>query len=352
MKLAFQENVDLASLTTLGVGGKARYFFEVRNEDEAREAIGFARERKAPVFVLGGGSNVLAEDAGFQGAVIHINIKGISSEQKENHTILRAGAGEEWDRVVSYSVANELAGIECLSGIPGSTGGALVQNAGAYGQDLSEVVYEARAIDTKTGKIKIFRAEECGFEYRSSKFKKENGRYLITEIALALIPHGASPLLHHELKNYFAGKPLPTLREVRDAVIEIRANKGSVIMPGYKCYKTAGSFFKNPIVGRGKFAQIEKIIAETSSLGGCENPWFWKLEDDRVKISAACLIGRVGFGKGYRDGAVGISPKHSLSIVNFGGAKAEEIIALSNKIKERVRNAFGVELEEEVVRIR
>ncbi len=336
-----KEHEPLAPHTTFKIGGPARYFFVARSTEDMTRAIRAAAECGIPFFVLAGGSNILVADKGFNGLVISNEIQEFRAEVRLGRALVTVGAGESWDDIVERCVSKDWAGIECLSGIPGKVGSAPVQNIGAYGQSVSTVVSSVEAIDCTDGSLRVFNNAQCEFGYRTSLFKKSQGRYSITRVTFALTPHGRPPLTYHDLKEYFSGKS-PSLLEVRSAVIEIRAKKGYVIMPEYECYKTAGSFFLNPVITGEQFRKIKDTVH------GCADPWYWELPNGNVKVSAACLLQSAGFSKGYRTGEVGISPKHSLSIVNFGNAKAQEIVALANEIKARVKEKFNVALEEEV----
>jgi len=335
-----KQNQLLADLTTFQIGGPALYLAEVTTEVELKEALDFARAKKLPVFIIGGGSNILVSDQGFNGVVIHNQLKRLTIDESGLVTV---GAGENWDDVVASAVQQGLAGIECLSGVPGSAAGAIVQNIGAYGQTIGDLVSSVYAVEVATGNVKEFSAAECEFEYRNSWFKRHPNKFIITKFELQLHPGSAATAIYPEIQKRFAGQ-VPTLAEVRRAVIEIRASKGYVIMPGFESYKTAGSFFKNPIISKEQFEKIKAMFGDSTS------NQFWEMPDS-VKLSAAYLIEQSGFGKGYREGNVGISPKHSLGLMNYGGASAEEIKSLADKIKQSVLMKFGVKLEEEVLYI-
>lgn len=334
-----QENYSLKKLNTFEIEARARFFVDVASEEEALESLEFVKEKGLEVFILGGGSNVLISDEGLQGLVIHNKIHG---SQITDHGSMIIGAGELWDNIVALAVDKNLQGIECLSGVPGSAGGAVVQNIGAYGQTLSDVVSEVHAIEIASGKRRILTKEECKFEYRSSLFKQNPGKFVVINVILILNPNIAPNISYPHVKKHFEKKPNPTLAEVRNFIIRLRASKGYLIMPGYECYKTAGSFFKNPIVIREQYEKLAPL------LGDPVLNRFWETPKG-VKVAAAFLMQEAGFGKGYREGNVGISPKHSLSLVNFGGATASEIKSLADKIKETVLGKFGVKLEEEVL---
>lgn len=340
LPMTIQENIPLAPLTTMKVGGPARYFVEVKSEDEARAALKFARGENLPVFILGGGSNIVVSDGGFTGLVIKNSIRGFAVQNREGGARLIVGAGEDWDETVKRTVEAGLAGLENLSGIPGTVGAAPVQNIGAYGASADKIVSEVRGIDIETLEQKVLNRERCEFGYRDSIFKYEPGKIFITGVVFELVPGGAPDVASYpDVKKYFADREQPpTLQEMRRAIIEIRSRKGMVILPEYESFQSVGSFFKNPIVGRVEFEKIKT---------SCPTPWFWETPDGRVKISAACLIEQSGFRKGYREGRVGISPKHPLAIINLGGAKAREIAAFAGKIRDAVKAGFGICLEQE-----
>lgn len=345
--LSIEKATPLAPLTTFGIGGPAEYFKEVKREEEIEELVELAREEDLPIFVMGEGSNILVSDQGFPGLVIRNQIKGIKEKKEGERVFLKAGSGENWDKLTEYAVRKNLAGIECLSGIPGTVGAAPVQNIAAYGEQIGDVITEVKALDLKSGEARIFTNADCGFEYRKSIFNtKDAGRYLITQVTLELERGGEPVLNYHDLKNYFTGNSKPTLAEVRQAVIEIRANKGMVIRPEYESFRSAGSFFKNPVIDQETFRELGDLISRRRE--PCRNPWYWPIEEDRVKVSAACLMEQAGFTKGLRRGKVGISPRHPLALINCGGAGASEMISLAREIQRGVLEQFGVRLEPEV----
>src|SRR5690349_13967696 len=296
-----QENVPLAPLTTLGIGGPARFFAEVRGEGDLVGALAFAEGRQLPIFILGGGSNVLVADEGFPGLVIRVAVKGI--EWQEDVTV---GAGEDWDAFVGQCVARELAGLECLSGIPGLVGGTPVQNVGAYGQEVSETITKVRAFDRQLKQVVELSNADCRFAYRTSIFNStERNRYVVSAVSYALQPGGAPAIRYPDVKTFLAGRTSPpTLAETRDAVTAIRSRKGMVIVPDDPDCRSAGSFFKNPIVSREVFAKIEREVGEA--------PPSFPAAGGQVKVPAAWLIEHVGIQKGYARGRAGISSKHTL----------------------------------------
>lgn len=342
-----REQVPLALLTTLGVGGPARYFAEAVSEADVREAVEYALSRELRLFILGGGSNLLVSDRGFDGLVLKVSLQGIEQVAGAGDTVVfTAAAGEEWDALVARAVEQDCAGIECLSGIPGSVGGTPVQNVGAYGQEVSETVCEVRAFDRQTGQLKTFTHAECGFGYRSSVFNTtERGRYIILRVSYSLRRGGTPTIRYADLQTTFAdANAQPSLSAVRGAVRDIRHRKAMLIVPGDDDARSAGSFFKNPIVPQAKF---EKLEATMQSRGLALQSY--PAGDGYRKLPAAWLVEHAGFTKGYNRGAAGISRRHTLAIVNRGGATAADIMALKDEIQSCVLAEFGVQLQPEPV---
>lgn len=343
--MQIQENVALAPYTTLQVGGPARFFIEARTEEQIGDALLFARERSLEVFVLGGGSNLLVADAGWPGVVLRIAIEGKTTYLKAGKQVFVAGAGEDWDKLVSFSVSQNCAGIECMSGIPGTVGGTPVQNVGAYGQEVKDTITTVRVLDTITLELRDMAACDCGFAYRTSIFNSsEKGRFIVTQVSFALTPGGSPKIEYADLKRYFGERSAPTLREVRDAVRSIRSTKGMLIRADDSDSRSAGSFFKNPIVPQTEYERIGALLICKD-----QKPPSFPAPAGSVKISAAWLVERSGFQRGYTDGRVGISRKHSLAIVNRGGATADDVVRLKNKVQEGVFQTFGVLLQPEPV---
>jgi UDP-N-acetylmuramate dehydrogenase len=360
--MAMKESQMLAPFTTFGIGGPARWFAEAASEDEIVEASAWARERGVALFVLGGGSNVLVSDAGFDGLVLRVALRGIDVAEDSGQagrggaTIYRAAAGEDWDGFVERTVRDGCAGIECLAGIPGTVGGTPVQNVGAYGQEVAAVIERVRAFDLEQRAFAEFTAAECGFAYRRSRFNAEDrGRYIVTRVDYRLTPGGAPMLRYADLQRAIeasmgAGSE-PSLAEVAAAVRRVRQTKGMLLVEGDPDCRSAGSFFKNPVVSK----ELLKAIAARS---GKEPPRFPAGTDaenqGRVKVPAAWLIEQAGFSKGFAMGAAGISSRHTLALVNRGpdgrgGATAAEILALAGRIADSVEARFGIRLEMEPV---
>ena len=350
--MTLQENIPLAPLTTLQVGGAARYFTELKREDEVREAVQFAKTRSLPLFVLGGGSNLLVADSGWPGLVLKIAIGGITTPNATNTAgnavLFSVGAGVNWDDFVAQAVVQNCAGVECLSGIPGSVGGTPVQNVGAYGQEVADTIESVRAWDLKEDRIAVLPKPACGFRYRASIFNTtERGRYIILRVNYRL-HRGATPTLKYaDLQKHFAerlGPKNPSLAETREAVREIRRNKGMLIVPGDPDCRSAGSFFKNPVLSEAQFKELAARAAEKR----LEVPSYPAL-DAQHKVSAAWLVEHSGFSKGYSAGAAGISTKHALALINRGDAKASDIVALKDEIQHAVQADWGILLEPEPV---
>ena len=344
--MLIRENVPLAPLTTLGVGGPASFFAEAASAEEVRRAVHHAGERALPLFILGGGSNLVISDAGWPGLVLRIRIAGIEEHEDNGKLLFQVGAGEPWDNFVARAVARDCSGVECLSGIPGSVGGTPVQNVGAYGQEVSDTIESVQALDLRDGQVRELCNPACGFAYRTSIFNSsERGRYIILRVTCALTPGGRPRLEYADLKKYFAGRPgAPTLNEVREAVRQIRAGKAMLIVPGDEDCRSAGSFFKNPVLTAAEHEQLRR----RASAMGLQVPSYPALSALH-KVSAAWLVEHSGFAKGYTRGPVGISRKHALAIVNRGGAATADVIALKNEIQQRVTETFGIQLSPEPV---
>ncbi len=350
------EGVPFATLTTLEVGGPARFLARCRNASELGELLAWAQRAGLESFVLGGGSNLLVADAGFDGLVIQLLDDSIEIEKRgDDHVLVRAGAGVEWDALVARTVAEGLGGIECLSGIPGRAGAAPIQNVGAYGQDVSETIDVVRLVDRKTGVMQRLPGDRCGFGYRTSHFKGAwRDRYVVTGVDFLLPRRAEGTVRYPDLQQKLgmtAGGPAPALAEVRSGVLEVRAGKSMVHAPGDPNRRSAGSFFLNPQVTAAAAAAIRRRLESSGGAGGAL-PEFpvagGKIHRTAgaplMKLPAARLIEEAGFRPGYSLGRAGISSRHSLALINRGGATAAELIALAATIRRGVRSAFGVTL--------
>ncbi|MFP5264013.1 MAG: UDP-N-acetylmuramate dehydrogenase [Blastocatellia bacterium] len=347
---SLSENVPLGPLTTLGVGGPARFFAECASGEALAAGVEWARDEGVPLFLLGGGSNVVVADRGFPGLVLRVGIRGIEIGIEGDQVTVTAGAGEEWDLLVAYCAGRNFAGFECLSGIPGRVGATPIQNVGAYGSETSETLLWVEAMEVATGTLVEIRAEECEFGYRLSRFKaRDRDRFIITRVTYRLVANGRPAIRYAELQRYLSenGAGDPTPAQVREAVLAIRKRKAMVIDPGDADSRSVGSFFVNPVVTAEEFQQI-KERASAGGAAGQDMPSF-PSPDGRVKLSAAWLIERAGFGRGYTLGNVGTSTKHALAIVNRGGGSASEVVKLKERIQSGVLDTFGVELTPEPV---
>jgi len=343
------QNVPLAPFTTIGIGGPARYFLEANTIHDLEFALSWSRSRDLSLFVLGGGSNLLIADRGFDGMVVRVLLRGLTVESENNHVMVKAGAGEPWDPFVAFTVANGWAGVECLSGIPGLIGATPMQNVGAYGQDVSETIVRVEALDRQTGAVRWFTNEECAFSYRDSIFKREHrDRFVILSVTYRLKPGGAPAVRYPELSRLLGGdddQP-PTLQKVRDTVTAVRRSKGMVIDALDPDTRSDGSFFTNPILDPG---QLEQFYAAARSQGVRDMatiPLF-PSTGNLIKLSAAWLIEHAGFSRGFVHGNVGLSSKHTLALINRGGATAAEVLELVAMIQKSVEERFTVQLSPE-----
>jgi len=346
--LRTQENIPLAPLTTFQVGGPARYFVEAHSEYEVSEAVAFAFARKLPLFVLGGGSNLVIADSGWAGLVLKVAMSGVEFEGDLQKMVFHASAGENWDDFVALAVSKNCCGIECLSGIPGTVGGTPVQNVGAYGQEVSETITRVVALEIATGQRVELKNADCGFSYRSSFFNStRRDQYIVLEVSYLLHRNGEPRIEYADLKKFFAGRQgKPSLQQVRDAVRSIRQSKAMLLVQGDEDCRSAGSFFKNPLVSAAEADRIQ-ALAETRA-PGITMPRY-PAAAGQVKLAAAWLVEQSGFNKGYSLGPVGISRKHTLAIVNRGGATAKDIVALKEQIEKKVFDIWGVSLQPEPV---
>ena len=363
--------VPLAGYTTLRLGGPARRFAEAPDDVELVAQVWAADERGEPLLVLGGGSNLVVADEGFPGTVVHVATRGIRYEPDGDRVLLTVAAGEDWDTVVAGAVADGLAGLECLSGIPGLAGATPIQNVGAYGQEVAQTLVSVRGYDRERGEVADLTAADCGFGYRTSAFKRSlrswagagsggpgvTGRFVVLGVTFRLerSPRSA-PVRYAELARALGvseGGRAP-LGEVRSAVLALRRGKGMVLDDADPDTRSAGSFFTNPVLDPAAFAELERAVA--ASFGpGVRVPAFpaWNENPGQVKVPAAWLIERAGFAKGYRPGPDGhgarISAKHTLALVNPGGATTASLLALAREVADGVRKAFGVDLSAEPV---
>jgi UDP-N-acetylmuramate dehydrogenase len=341
--VAVRDNVPLAPLTTLGVGGQARWFARAESAEDVARAHRWCRERSVPLLVLGGGSNLVVGDDGFAGLVLELAVTGVSTWSSADGTFVTAGAGEVWDAFVASMVGSGLGGVECLSGIPGTVGGTPIQNVGAYGQQVSSVIDHVVAFDRTAAAEVLLTAADCEFAYRTSRFKGEDaGRFLVCYVTFRLgqvPPTVVYPDVIAELDR--AGLRQPDLAAVRRAVLAIRRRKGMVLDSDDADTRSVGSFFVNPVVDTADHERISTVM-------GARAPGF-PAGMDRVRIPAAWLIERCGFPRGTTHGPVGLSRKHGLAIVNRGGATARDVVRFASAVKRGVADRCGVDLRPEPV---
>jgi UDP-N-acetylmuramate dehydrogenase len=334
-----REQIPLAQFSTLGIGGPTRWFTVARSSDDVLAAHAWASERRAPMFVLGGGSNLVIADDGFTGLVLQMRIAGVAVTHASNDVIVTAGAGESWDGLVEFAVERGWAGIECLSGIPGTVGGTPIQNVGAYGQEVAPVIEWVDAVDSVTLSTVRLPRSECEFAYRMSRFKQRDaGRFVVCEVGFRLRPGAPPTVTYPDVVEQLSrtGTASPDIRRVREAVLGVRRRKGMVIDAADPDTRSVGSFFMNPVVDR---ATLDRIAPAPH----------YVMENDCVKIPAAWLIEQCGFARGHVDGRVGLSTKHPLAIVNRGGATARDVLRLARQIKRTVLDRFGIALRPEPV---
>lgn len=342
--MVVKTGVALAPWSTLGVGGPAEYFVAARSESEVQAALAWASQRNVPVHVLGGGSNIVVADGGFPGLVVQIAIAGVDVREDDGTVTFDVGAGEPWDPFVAQTVERGCAGLECLSGIPGLAGGTPVQNVGAYGQDVSGTIRSVRVIDRARNAAQTFAATDCGFGYRTSRFKHADaGRFIVTGVQFALSRGGAPTLTYADVVKYFDSAHAPSLAEVREAILTIRRRKGMVIEKGNPANKSVGSFFVNPVITLDHFAEMRSTIAAETVVP------HYPAGDDHVKVPAAWLIEHAGFARGSVHGPTGISPFQSQAIINLGGASAADVLALAVAVKGAVWNMFRIAIVPEPV---
>jgi UDP-N-acetylmuramate dehydrogenase len=333
-----RSEVALAELTTLRLGGPARALVEAGTSAELVGAVRDADGRGEPMLLVGGGSNLLVGDAGWAGTVVLVRTRGVTVDADGDARTLTVEAGEPWDDLVARAVTQGWAGIEALSGIPGLVGATPVQNVGAYGQEVAETITRVDAYDREVGTVRELTPADCRFGYRDSLFKHTD-RYVVLRVVFALTASDKSgPLRYAELAGT-VGEVAP-LADVREAVLELRRGKGMVVDPADPDTWSAGSFFTNPVLDPAALAAFEARLAPGTAYPS------WPAGDGR-KLSAAWLIDRAGFAKGYGAGPVRISTKHTLALTHRGGGRAGDLVALAREIRDGVASRFGVELRAE-----
>jgi UDP-N-acetylmuramate dehydrogenase len=344
-----RRDVPLAPLTTFELGGPARFLFQAATSEDVVWALRWAGDQNLSVFVLGGGSNVVVGDGGFAGLVLQLLARGTEFRSQGDHVLLEAQAGEPWDDVVAAAVARDLAGIECLSGIPGTAGATPIQNVGAYGQEVADTLRWLRVLDRRTLEVRELPAADCGFAYRSSIFKREPGQVIVLSASFALRP-GAQPVLaYQELANALAGRTRPSLSEVREAVLDLRRQKSMVYDVGDPNRRSAGSFFTNPIVSADQAAAVSAQAVGERLVQAPEDVPQFPLPDGRVKLAAGWLVEHAGVMRGLRMGPVGVSSRHALALVHHGGGSTADLIRLAVHVRDTVAARFGITLQPEPV---
>lgn len=343
------ENVALAPRTTLELGGPARFYLVAKSEAAVIQGVRWARLRGVPVAILGGGSNLVVSDDGFDGLVIDIALKGVEERHDGQRVLITAAAGEDWDALVGRAVAAGYAGFECLSGIPGRVGATPIQNVGAYGQEVADTLHAVRVLDRDTFEVRTLSATECGFGYRDSTFKRHPQRYVVLAVTFALLPEGAPTVRYAELERALPAGPERTLATVRDTVLALRRAKSMVIDHDDPNRRSAGSFFTNPVV-ESTFADelVGRAVAEGLVASPDRVPR-WPTADGRTKLAAGWLIENAGIAKGTRHGRAGISTKHALALVHHGGGTTAELLELARRVRAAVYARFGVTLTPEPV---
>ena len=330
----------LAAWTTLGVGGEAAELLVARERDQLCEAVARADAQGRPVLLLGGGSNVVVGDGGFDGLVVRVGVEGEREQEDGDGSVLvRVGAGVSWDDFVRRCLAEGLAGVECLVGVPGLVGATPVQNVGAYGQEVAEVVEAVQAWDRARGQLVVLQARECAFGYRDSLFKRSD-RYVVTEVVFRLTRSGtAKPLRYPELARALGAVvgDRPPCSEVAAAVLALRRSKGMVIGPGEQASRSVGSFFVNPVLGEAEVRLLDRRFPGAPRFpapGG-------------TKVPAAWLVEACGFHKGYRRGRAAVSSRHALALVALDGARAADVVDLAREVRDGVAGRTGVVLQPE-----
>lgn len=340
--LDIQRDVPLAPLTTLGLGGAAKFFIRVEDEPGLLGSLNWASDQGVRTAVLGGGSNLIVPDAGYDGLVIQMGIAALDLYEDGR---ARVGAGVPWETVVDAAVSRGWAGVECLTGIPGSTGATPIQNVGAYGQEIAEVIDCVHVVRRDSLQSEVLAAAECGFSYRDSLFRRRPERFIVTAVELVLRPGGRATIRYAELEQHLGHGA--SLDQVRDAVLDLRRRKSMVIDPSDPNRRSAGSFFLNPIVDSAEADRLAEKAAKDGIVDSPSEVPRYPADGDRTKLAAGWLIEKSGIAKGTRRGPIGVSTKHALALVHHGGGTASELLAFAAEIQRRVHDRFGVTLERE-----
>lgn len=335
----------LKDFTTARIGGPARYFIEIETEEDVREAIAFAKEKNLPVKVIGGGSNILFPDEGFEGVVLKNYMGGFEYSFEGDKCIVSAEGGVIFDDLVQWTIVEGLCGIECLSWIPGTVGAAPVQNIGAYGQQVSDVIKEVYVVELETGRMDVLGRKDCRFGYRDSVFKREfYGKYMIMRVIFEFRKFESVQIGYKPLADFIFSRYEPSevdLNTIRSAVFELRMKRGMVLGDEECNFGTVGSFFVNPEISEKRLNHLKEKYGDMP---------YYDVGGGSYRVPAAWLIEKSGFMKGYREGRVGISPRHTLALVSYGGSR-RELLDLARKIQDAVRANFeiGLEIEPDLV---
>lgn len=351
MSLQTERDVPLAPLTTLELGGPARVLVRVRSVDELRTAQDLARSGGLPLLVLGGGSNLVVADEGFPGVVVRLETDAVTVADAGADAVVEADAGVTWDALVAQTVGRNLVGIECLSGIPGSVGATPVQNVGAYGQEVADTITWVRAFDRVDGRVHSLDPAACAFGYRDSQFRRDPERFVVLSVAFRLRRGTVAvrSLKYPELARRFAGRDTVSAADIRAEVLALRRSKSMVLDAHDPNRRSAGSFFTNPILSAAAYETVATKAVASGAVRSLEEIVRYPVAGDRMKLSAAWLIERSGFNRGYRVGAFGLSSQHTLAIVHHGGGSARELLGFARGIASGVHNCFGVTLTPEPV---
>lgn len=337
-----QHDVPLAPYTTLGLGGPAKHFARIQSVGALQRLLRWAGEQGVPGAILGGGSNLIVPDAGYEGLVVHVAIPDLDFS---DDGVVRAGAGVPWEQVVDGAVARGWAGLECLTGIPGSTGATPIQNVGAYGQEVGEVITAVEVLRRDTLEPDVLAPSACAFSYRDSALKRDPDRFVVTGVTFRLRPGGAPTVIYPELAGALGSSA--SLDDVRRAVRGLRRKKSMLLDPDDPNRRSAGSFFLNPVLPDADADRVIQLaldggLAETRSAVPA-----YPAGDGTTKLAAGWLIEKAGVDKGMREGAFGVSTRHALAIVHHGGGSTAELLAFASGIATRVEDRFGVRLERE-----
>ncbi len=340
--LGIQRDVPLAPLTTLELGGPAKHFVRVDDERMLADALRWAADEGMSSAILGGGSNLIVPDEGYDGLIVQM---GITDVDFRGDGTVEVGAGVPWEAVVDGAVSRDWAGLECLTGIPGSTGATPIQNVGAYGQEVAEVVARVRVLRRDMLTFEDLGPEDCAFGYRDSLFKREPDRFIVCGVRFALRPHGAATVRYADLQRSIGTDA--TLADVRRIVLDLRRRKSMVIDPHDPNRRSAGSFFLNPIVSEAEAQRVVDQAVHDNLVSAPADVPRYPVANGDVKLAAGWLIEKAGIAKGTRRGAIGVSTKHALALVHHGGGTTADLLAFADEIRERVRDRFAIDLERE-----